>query len=128
VAARFGRLAGRVRRSRTLRWLTAGVGILDPEHADRFGVGGPARRHLGDVHDRMLGWLADAEAALAGDRAPEGPRGPLGPGPGPSRALLEALPSLLVGAELASARLLVASLDPDPDELVGAAVVAAGHG
>jgi hypothetical protein len=35
---------------------------------------------------------------------------------------------MVVGAELAAARLIVASLDPDTDELVGAPIVEAAHG
>lgn len=57
-----------------------------------------------------------------------GPRGRVdGPVP-PSQALLDVLPGLLEGTEFACARIIVASLDPDPDEL--AHVPAAGmlHG
>jgi hypothetical protein len=35
----------------------------------------------------------------------------------PSAALLAVLPGLLVGAELAAARLIVASIDPDLDQV-----------
>ncbi|GAA1823242.1 hypothetical protein [Actinomadura chokoriensis] len=74
-AARFEPFVRRVRRSSALRWMTRGVG---------------------DVRQRVEGWLREIEGA--GGR----PREPLG-----------VLPSLLEGAGLAEARLIVASLDPD---------------
>jgi hypothetical protein len=145
------RFARRVGRSRTLRWLTNGLGVLSARDAAAAGVRGPALRAAGDpgggdVTDRYRRWcaeLADA-AASVDDRSPlrapgpepprgrvepaRGPvgsaRGPLDP-PGdpldaagsPSAGLLAVLPGLLEGAELAAARLIVASLDPDPDEI-----------
>jgi hypothetical protein len=66
----------------------------------------------------------DDTGPLAGS-ALDPPRG-LGDGRPPSAALLDVLPRLLAGQELAAARLIVASLDPDPDEL--AALVPGGHG
>lgn len=113
----------RVRRSRLLPAMTNGLGELGPATADRYGITGPARRAGGDVTARLRQWLAETEQALTevasglgGERAREGPRGELGDDP-PSRGLLDALPHLLAGTELAAARLIVASLDPDLDEL-----------
>ncbi|GLF95060.1 hypothetical protein [Streptomyces yaizuensis] len=107
----------RLRTSRTLRWLTAGVGQLPGA--------GPAG---GDVHSRLTGWLdgieralheIDGHAPLAAHPHPlTGPRGRVDTRTPPSRALLAALPALLEGAEFACARLIVASLDPDLDESV----------
>lgn len=120
-------LRRRVERSRTLRGLVRGLGPLPAARARELGVDGPALAAAGDAYDRLLRWPAEAERSAAGvdstallaDRRPVGPRGRLdGPRP-PSRALLDALPPLLAGAELAAARLIVASLDPDPDELLG---------
>jgi hypothetical protein len=135
--ARFQRLARRLRRSRTMRWLTDRVGTLDPALAADRGVGGPARRAGGDVTARWRYWLQETAAALdaTGDEglldpngALEGPRGPLTSGVQPSKALLEVLPDLVTGTELATARLVVASVDPDPEELAvdTAAVVTRG--
>lgn len=39
----------------------------------------------------------------------------------PSPAMVAVLPELLTGVELAAARLIIASLDPDLDELASAA-------
>lgn len=58
----------------------------------------------GAVNDRLDGWLRDIGAVLDGEAAR--PREPWD-------ELLAMLPSLLEGAELAEARLIVASLDPD---------------
>lgn len=79
----LARFTARVRRSRTLRWLLAGVGHV---------TDGP---FAGDALTRLYGWLD-------------------GTGPPPdTRWALDHLPELLAGTELANARLVVASLDPD---------------
>jgi hypothetical protein len=118
------RFARRVARSRTLAWLTCGLGVLMPDDAAAAGVGGPALRAAGDVTARYRRWCAElAEAAAAlddgsplGAAGPEPPRGPLDDTRTPSAGLLAALPRMLDGAELAAARLIIASLDPDLDE------------
>ena len=119
------RFAGRVARSRTLAWLTRGLGVLMPDEAAASGVGGPALRAAGDVTARYRRWCAElAEAVGAVDdgsslsaAGPEPPRGPLDDTQSPSARLLAALPGLLEGTELGAARLIIASLDPDLDEL-----------
>ncbi len=109
LVPRAQRLARRLRGSRTLRWLTDGVGI----HSG------------GDVSARWLAWLADIERALP-DVAGTGPiPGVREPGRSPA-ALLTVLPGLLEGTELATARLIVASLDPDVAGLGTAAEVTGG--
>jgi hypothetical protein len=119
------RLAVRVARSRVLAWSTRGAGMLRPDEAAAAGVTGPASRAGGDVTDRYRCWcreLADLTAAFDdGSRldpaALEPPRGRLDGPQAPSASLLAVLPRLLTGAEFAAARLIVASLDPDLDEL-----------
>ncbi|MGH3242109.1 MAG: hypothetical protein ACRDNL_17170 [Spirillospora sp.] len=84
LARRFAPFARRVGRSRVLRWMT---------------------RDVGDVADRLDGWLREIGALLEGRR---------GGGRRASwRESVEALPSLLEGVGLAEARLIVAGLDPD---------------
>ncbi|MQY07897.1 hypothetical protein [Actinomadura macrotermitis] len=126
LTARYAGFARRVRRSRTLRWMLTDVGVLSSETAGRYGLAG----YLGDAHDRLTGRLdeigqalaqVDAQALLTGDG---GPRGPIGQRP--SGALLAVLPRLMEGAELAAARLTVASLDPDIDQLAVPAEAAGG--
>ncbi|WP_406865106.1 hypothetical protein ABZO31_33540 [Streptomyces sp. HUAS MG47] len=124
-----------VRRSWTLRWLMAGVGVLTVEQADRHGVGGPARLAGGDAYSRLLVWLDEIERALdaCDDPGPllsatlDGPRGRVDPDRPASAGLLDVLPGLLEGVELACARLIVASLDPDLDEPVSRPAVRGGH-
>lgn len=119
------RLARRLRRARALRWLTDGLGVLEREDARSAGVTGPAWRAAGDVTVRWQGWLQETVSALCrlDERTQldphelEGPRGRLDGDVAPSAALLAVLPRLLEGRELAGARLIVASLDPDLDEL-----------
>ncbi|MFD0473664.1 hypothetical protein ACFQ0B_39460 [Nonomuraea thailandensis] len=90
-AAPYGRFERRVRRSRTLRWMLRDVGTA----AD------------GDAMSRVERWLATTRAAIGsiGDERPLDEERP-------TRNTLD--PELLVGAELATARLIIASLDPDP--------------
>lgn len=113
LVPRIRPLMRRLRRSWTLRWLLAGVGVQ---------VQGPIG---GDAHSRLIEWLDAIEHALDGvddrERLPahplRGPRGRVDTETPPSQSLLDALPELLEGAEFACARLIVASLDPDLDEL-----------
>ncbi|MBK0868795.1 hypothetical protein INP57_18465 [Saccharopolyspora sp. HNM0986] len=126
VARLVHRLVRWLRRSRTLRWLTGGLGVLPAEAAEAAGVTGPtlmASRAGGDVRARWQAWLAEIERSVPAfdDGAPltitdSGPRGRLGAG-GCSAAALGVLSGLVEGAELAGARLIVASLDPDIAEL-----------
>ncbi|MFC8324626.1 hypothetical protein ACFUMJ_17590 [Streptomyces olivaceus] len=125
VASRLDRFARRVGRSRTLAWLTRGIGSISADEARAAGASGPAARAGGDVTARYRQWLADVrrDVARLEDRellrpaVDESPRGHWKSDDPPSAALIALLPRLLTGAELAAARLTVASLDPDLDEL-----------
>jgi hypothetical protein len=87
LAPRVRRWAAGVRRSRTLRWSLAGVG----------------ESSTGDAVTRLHRWLADIVAIVDGDDWED-----VTPQPG-----VDTLADLLVGTELATARLVVASLDLD---------------
>ncbi|MET9966569.1 hypothetical protein ABZZ80_11820 [Streptomyces sp. NPDC006356] len=129
------RMVRGVGRSRPLRWSIAGLGELSADRARAAGVTGPALAADGDAYDRLLRWLNAVESGLEGlddarllareDRT--GPRGRLDGARPPSWALLDVLPELLTGAEFACARIIVASLDPDLDELALAPVSGAAH-
>jgi hypothetical protein len=112
----------RMRRSIALRWATRGFGVLTAEAAGRLGVSGPAGRAVadgGDVNARWRRWLTDADRLLAGDAFGEpGARGQFRGDRPASAALLAAAEELMVGLDVAAARLVLASFDPDPDELV----------
>ncbi|WLW50562.1 hypothetical protein [Streptomyces sp. YU58] len=135
VAGEVHRTVRRVGRSRVLRWSIAGLGRLPADTARAAGVSGPALAAAGDAHDRLLMWLGEIERGLEvlDDTRPlapddrSGPRGRLDGPQSPSRALLDVLPDLLTGAEFACARIVVASLDPDLDELALAPVTGAAH-
>ncbi|WP_199516695.1 hypothetical protein [Nucisporomicrobium flavum] len=122
VRSRLAVVDRRLRRSRTLRWATDGLGVLTPQMARRLDVTGPAARAAddgGDVTARWRCWLTDADAVLAG-RDPGPAVGPRGRGRGDrtaSAALLDAACRLMVGLDLAAARIVLASFDPDPDEI-----------
>ncbi|MBT3154978.1 hypothetical protein HTV45_29600 [Streptomyces sp. CHD11] len=136
VAHRLERFTHRVGRSRTLAWLTRGIGVVTAQQAREAGVGGPAARAGGDVTARYRQWLTDVRCDLLRleDSAPldvaveESPRGLWSAGDPPSAALIALLPRSLEGAELAAARLVVASLDPDLDELAARSVVEVARG
>ncbi|EOY45750.1 hypothetical protein SLI_1033 [Streptomyces lividans 1326] len=125
VLPRVERLARRVGRSRTLYWLSRGIGPVSTADARAAGVTGPAARAGGDVPARYRQWLTDVvrDVLRLDDTAPldpatqESPRGRWDAARPPSVALAKLLPQMLEGAELSAARLIVASLDPDPDEL-----------
>jgi hypothetical protein len=89
---RLTKWATRVRRSRALRWLLRGVGSISD---------GPAGL-TGDALDRLHRWL---DTNLEPPTRQE------------TQWVVDNLPALLAGTELATARLLVASLDPDVDLL-----------
>lgn len=94
-----------VRRSRLLRWATGGLGTVGEAVPEEL---------RGDAADRWSRWLERIEAAAPGGAAPVPATNP-----DTARAALEAVPALVIGQELASVRLIVASLDPDT-EAVGA--------
>ncbi len=115
----FARFAARVRRSWGLRRCLAGVGRLDAGEVAGLGLSGPAARATGgggDAWARTLTWLAETAAVLDGEViAPaETSRGTPAEG---SAALLRAATRLMPGLDVADARLAMASLDPDTDEL-----------
>lgn len=115
------RLHQRMNRSRVLRRSLAGLGRLDAGDISRFGLSGPSARATadgGDAWARLQTWLTEAELALDGRPvAPaEGPRGTPGHA---SDALVAAAAHLMPGLDLTDARLVMASLDPDPDDLHG---------
>ncbi|MCF6475194.1 hypothetical protein FAF44_43510 [Nonomuraea sp. MG754425] len=134
------RFARRVRRSRVLRWMLRGVGPVE-------GRAGVPERLRGDALDRAYGWLDTLPSPLPDDPAPAtqnggsrhdgdpGGAGACGGGQrvdrvvgadGADGVVLGLLAGLLVGAESAVARLIVASLDPDLDRLPASAAVRRG--
>ncbi|MDJ1137955.1 hypothetical protein [Streptomyces iconiensis] len=133
VLGALSALTRRVRRSRTLRWLTRGLGQLPAARVRALGVSGPAMvaasEGAGDVYDRIRVWLdeTDGSTALFTDTGPLPPDSAALPQHPPSAPLLAALPEMLAGAEFACARLVLASLDPDLDDAVPAPAHAHGH-
>lgn len=100
-AAELRTFARRLRRSRTLRWATDGIGRLDDTYGDL----------AGDATHRWRRWVD----AIEGTR----PAADTNRGSGDRlRVVLEELPGLLEGQELAAVRVVVASFDPDLDTLV----------
>jgi hypothetical protein len=121
VRAGLAAVDRRMRRSWTLRSSTDGLGVLTPGMVRDLGVTGPAVSAVdsgGDATARWQHWLAETDALLAGRIPAEGsgPRG-LG-GRAASAALLAAASQLMVGLDIGGARIVLASFDPDPDEVV----------
>lgn len=96
---RLTRLQGRVQHSRLLRWSLRNILPLGADDLQRLGI---PSRFSGDTHDRLLAMIQRAVHLLDGDAAPETER--------PSAELVA---QLVVGLDLATARLMVASLDID---------------
>ncbi|WP_231925359.1 hypothetical protein [Micromonospora purpureochromogenes] len=95
------RLRRMVGRSWWLRWSLRRVGPLDAQYLAHRGL--PATM-TGDVRDRLLAMLDRAAHSIAGQQ-------PTGPSLG---VPVDAIPDLVRGWDLATARLIVASLDLDP--------------
>ncbi|MFI7070735.1 hypothetical protein [Micromonospora sediminicola] len=108
--AGFAALDRRARRSRGLRLATDGLGVLSPVAAARAGVAAPAAV-CGDATARWRHRLVETDRLLAGGE----------PGPAPdAAAVLELAARLVVGLDLAAARVVLASFDPDPDGVLAA--------
>lgn len=97
-AAELRRLGRRVRRSRTLRWATDGLGQL--AEADNQGAA-PA----GDATSRWLRWLDVVDGGVPAGTARR------------TSSVAAVLPQLLVGREMAAVRVVVASFGADLHEL-----------
>ncbi|WP_435198085.1 hypothetical protein [Janibacter sp. GS2] len=103
LRAELGALHRRVARSRLLRW---SLRRIRPIGAEELAERAWPHAWAGDVHDRLLTMLERAAASLRA--APGDPDDAAG---GDAAA---ALPHLVSGLDLATARLVVASLDLDP--------------
>lgn len=95
------RLHRTVRRSVILRWALRGVLPLTASDLDR---GGLPTRFLGDAYDRLLMLVADAADGIEGAAVTD--RG--------ARVRLKSLPDLVVGMDVATVRLAIASLACTP--------------
>jgi hypothetical protein len=119
VVDEVARLRRRLLRSRTLRRATDDLGVISRDDVARWGLSGPAARACaigGDATARWETWLHEIDKALSG--AEPGPdSGPHGDGAEGSAALARAATTLMGGLDVAAARLVMARLDPDPDEL-----------
>jgi hypothetical protein len=108
---RFVRWIRRVRRSRTLRWSTNGLGIVDATE--------PNEELRGDATARWIRWTDEILAVAA--RPSGGSIALVSPATtgraARARAAISLLPSLVTGQDLSSVRLIVASLDPDIEAL-----------
>ena len=104
-AAALDRLRRRVERSFLLRWSLKGIRVADPSGEDTDGA------EAGDIRLRLIGWLRDAselaelrQAVQESNARDDADR---------AQRLLAALPDLLRGADLGTARLLVAGVGLD---------------
>ncbi|MEG9226594.1 hypothetical protein [Aeromicrobium sp. Sec7.5] len=91
ASARTARLVRRIRRSRVLRWSLRGVRPLSEEDLREHGL---PTTLAGDTYHRLLRMLEEAETDVGGERAST-----------------DQLGGLVTGLDLATARLVLASLD-----------------
>lgn len=113
ASAALQALRRQVARSRMLRWSLRGVGVVTPEDVERHRLPG---RWLGDTHDRLFWLLNRVGQDLAGPQATPShvPGSAVAHGHKDEQDAAEALgmvPHLVTGLDLATARLMVASLD-----------------
>ena len=109
TAKSFAQWARHVRRSRMLRWSLTGVGATPDDPSTPPALGD-------DALTRLHTWIASASAAFDQSKLAEVHESELD-GAQEAQWTLAVLPALLEGQELANARLLVASLDPDLETL-----------
>ncbi|MEU1204710.1 hypothetical protein [Nocardia sp. NPDC005825] len=108
VDAGLDRWARRVARSRVLRWSLRDVGRVDGGEGVPPGL-------VGDTHDRLLAWVAEAVGGgRVADFSSEA-REFVAVERARNRWIVDHLPRLLTGAELGEARLIVAGLGVDAD-------------
>ena len=99
-------LQQRLRRSRSVHWSLRG---LAPLSADRVAELGLPATFVGDTRDRLLAEIEAGIAAL-GSMDRHSPASATAP---PVDEILAAVPELVIGLDLGSARLVVAGLAPD---------------
>jgi hypothetical protein len=120
VRDRYRTWSRRIRRSPLLRWSTDGIGVLGTNVPEEL---------RGDATTRWKRWLAEVDGALASsDDDQVGKRFWGRDVASCARTTLDVLPGLLEGRELAAARLIVASLDPDVDALLAGRHEVMAHG
>jgi hypothetical protein len=121
AASEVERLRRRVRRSRTLRWSLRGVRRLSDEDAHAPGLPADA---VGDTYERLMGMLDRAVAGVAATAA-----GDTGSRTNDAGRTLSTdhLAHLVMGLDLATARLVLASLDTH-ELLAGQAEHEVSHG
>lgn len=121
VGPEFERLRRRVRRSWTLRWSLRGVRRLSDEDVRARGLPADA---VGDTYDRLIGMLDRAVAGIAENAA-----GSTGSRTNDAGRTLSTdhLTHLVTGLDLATARLVLASLDIH-ELLAGQAAHEVSHG
>lgn len=130
VNPQLKRLNRRLGRSRAFNFVTEGLGV-EPEGGSTADAhaslqGGRAS----DVGARCRRWVDEAGALVAGDVAVLDATGDVGghaQRSASAAAKLSKATSLMVGLDVAAARLVLASFDPDPDELATAAANAEPH-
>ncbi|GAA4573927.1 hypothetical protein GCM10023176_39910 [Micromonospora coerulea] len=103
AAEGLARLHRRIKRAWLLRWSLRGVGLLAEADLARLGLPGHLR---GDIYDRLICMIERAAADIAG---PDG-----GSSGGSDPVSIVKVCDLVRGLDIATARLVVASLDLDP--------------
>lgn len=112
VAHRLESLQRKVTRSWLLRWSLRGVGPVPDLEIEQRGL---PQAWAGDTYDRLVQMIEHARVEMSADLPSDDGRRA-----GGARVSVEAIPHLVTGLDLATARLVVASLDLD--------ALPAGHG
>lgn len=103
AASLLDTLHRKLRRSRTLRWSLRDIASLTPEDCNNLEL---PTGLAGDCYDRLLAQVDMARHALANPAKPHG----VGT---PANSVIAALPQMVSGLDLGTARLVIASLGID---------------
>jgi hypothetical protein len=119
-ATAIDRLRRRVERSMLLRWSLKDLSLRGTGSGADANPLTPNPAGYGDVRNRLVGWLTEASTLTGTPSAQQSPVASLSDRAQGAQRALAALPELLVGTDLGTARLLIAGLGLDIAALVRA--------
>jgi hypothetical protein len=119
-ATAIDRLRRRVERSMLLRWSLKNLSLRGTGSGADANPLTPNPTGYGDVRNRLVGWLTEASTLTGTPSAQQSPVASLSDRAQGAQRALAALPELLVGTDLGTARLLIAGLGLDIAALVQA--------
>lgn len=112
-AAALDRLRRRVERSGLLRWSLTGILLEEVDSGANTGTATPPDQAAVDIRHRLIGWLREAAVLAGSSSGAQSPRAGDSDRARQAQDAFAALPELLRGTDLGTARLLIAGLGLD---------------